>query len=97
MTVRVDAKGKVFTDIVHKNELPALIQTATNLIHGHIYLRPDERLIDAFNGGARFIAVTGAQVYGANGEVLYRAKFLTLNTEYVVWIRPDEEAAEPEA
>lgn len=96
MTVRVDAKGKVFTDIVHKNELPALIQTATHLIHGHIYVRPEERLIDAFNSGAQFVAVTRAQVYGADGEVLYRAKFLALNTECVVWIRPDDDAAEAE-
>jgi len=102
MTVRVDAKGKTYTDIVRKDEIPALIQTTSNLIHGHIYLRPGLRLKDELNGTAeQFIAVTDAEVYNANGQVLVRSEFLTLNKHHVVWIRPDEEppaaAAPPEA
>jgi hypothetical protein len=92
MTVRVDAKGKTYTDIVRKDEIPALIQTTSNLIHGHIYLRPGLRLKDELNGTAeQFIAVTDAEVYNANGQVLVRSEFLTLNKHHVVWIRPDEE------
>ena len=98
MTVRVDAKGKIFTDVVQKEEVPALIQTVTNLIHGFIYLRPGIRLKDEFNNSPeQFIAVTDAQVYASSGQVLVHSKFLTVNKAHVVWIRPDEEAAsEPE-
>jgi len=91
MSVRVDAKGKIFTDIIHKDEVPALIQTVTNLIHGHIFLRPGIRLKDEFNNSAeQFIAVTDAQVYSINGQVLVQSKFLTLNKAHVIWIRPED-------
>jgi hypothetical protein len=94
MTVRVDAKGKTYTDIVRKDEIPALIQTTSNLIHGHVYLRPGLRLKDELNGTAeQFIAVTDAEVYNANGQVLVRSEFLTLNKTHIIWIRPDEEPA----
>ena len=92
MSVRIDAKGKTYTDIVHKDEVPALIQTTTNLIHGHIYLRSGLRLKDELNGTAEmFIAVTEAEVYNANGQVLVRSDFLTLNKGQIIWVRPDEE------
>jgi hypothetical protein len=93
MSIRVDAKGKIFTDIVRKDEVPVLIQTVTNLIHGHIYLRPEQRIKDELNTGTdQFIAVTQAEVFGANGQLLYRSDFLTLNKTHVIWVRPDEEA-----
>ncbi len=92
MSIRVDAKGKVFTDIVRKDEVPALIQTLTNLIHGHIYLRPEQRIKDEFNDGKEsFIAVTKATIYTASGKVLRKSEFLTINKTHIVWIRPDEE------
>ncbi len=92
MSVRIDAKGKTYTDIVHKDEVPALIQTSANLIHGHIYLRSGLRLKDELNGTAeQFIAVTEAEVYNANGQVLVRSDFLTVNKNHIIWVRPDEE------
>ena len=98
MTVRIDAKGKTYTDIVHKDEVATLIQTTANLIHGHIYLRAGLRLIDELNGKQeQFIAVTEAEVYNANGQVLVRSEFLTLNKNQIVWVRPDEEPPDPPA
>jgi hypothetical protein len=97
MSFRVDAKGKIFTDIIRKDEVPVLIQTVTNLIHGHIYLRPEQRIKDELNSSQdQFIAVTDAEVFAANGELLYRSEFLTLNKRHAIWIRPDEEAQPPE-
>jgi hypothetical protein len=92
MSVRIDAKGKTYTDIVQKDEVPALIQTTANLIHGHIYLRAGLRQKDELNGTVeQFIAVTDAEVYNASGQVLVRSSFLTVNKSHVIWIRPDEE------
>jgi hypothetical protein len=91
MSVRIDAKGKTYTDIVRKDEVPALIQTTNGLVHGRLYLRPGLRLKDELNGTAeQFIAVTEAEVYSAGGQVLVRSAFLTLNKAHIVWIRPDE-------
>src|SRR6266478_2864381 len=96
MTVRIDDKGKTYTDIVHKYEVATLIQTTANLIHGHVYLRAGLRLKDELNGTAeQFIAVTEAEVYNANGQVLVRSEFLTVNKSQIVWMRPDEESADP--
>jgi len=96
MSVRIDAKGKVYTDVVRKDEVPALIQTDANLIHGHVFMRQGLRLKDEMNNTVeQFIAVTDAEVYNATGQVLTRAKFLTLNKSHIVWIRPDEEPEEP--
>src|SRR5690606_23205464 len=95
MTVRIDAKGKTYTDIVRKDDISVLIQTTTNLVHGRVYLRPGLRLKDELNGTAEnYIAVTGAEVYNANGQILVRSDFLTLNKAHIIWIRPDEEASE---
>ncbi len=93
MTMRIDAKGKIFTDVVHKERVPSLIQTETNLIHGDIFLRPDQRIKDELNNNQeKFIAVTEAEIYGADGQVKYRSPFLTLNKDHVIWIRPDEQS-----
>ena len=98
MTVRIDAKRKTYTDIIHKDEVATLIQTTANLIHGHIYLRAGLRLKDELNGTQeQFIAVTEAEVYNANGQVLVRSEFLTLNKNQIVWVRPDEEPPDPPA
>jgi len=97
MSVRVDAKGKIFTDVIHKDQVPALIQTRTNLIHGHIFLRSGVRLKDDFNNNAdQFIAVTDAQVFSANGQVLTQARFLTVNKAHIIWVRPEDPAEDSE-
>jgi len=93
MTVRIDSKGKIYTDIVHKERVPALIQTITTLIHGDLFLRPDQRIKDELNNNQeKFLALTEAEIFGPNGEVRYRSSFLTVNKEHVVWIRPDEQS-----
>lgn len=98
MTYRIDAKGKIFTDVVRKDEVPVTIQTMTNLIHGHIYLRPEQRIKDELNSNQdQFIAVTDAEVYALGGQLLYRSDFLTLNKRHVVWLRPDDEPPAPDA
>ncbi|MBL8055305.1 MAG: hypothetical protein JNK29_01340 [Anaerolineales bacterium] len=91
MSVRIDSKGKIFTDVVHKEEVPVLIQTLTNVIHGNIFLRPEQRIKDSLNDNPEsFIAVTGAQIYSPAGQLLHTAEFLTVNKQHIVWLRPDD-------
>lgn len=92
MSVRIDAKGKIFTDVVRKDEVPVLIQTLTNVIHGNIFLRPEQRIKDGLNDNPEnFIAVTDAEIYSPAGQLLHRAGFLTVNKQHIVWLRPDDE------
>jgi hypothetical protein len=92
MSVRIDSKGKIFTDVVHKDEVPVLIQTLTNVIHGNIFLRPEQRIKDGLNDSPEvFIAVTNAEIFSPGGQLLHKASFLTVNKQHIVWLRPDEE------
>ncbi len=92
MSIRIDAKGKIYTDVVRKDEVPVLIQTLTNVIHGNIFLRPEQRIKDGLNDSPEtFIAVTGAEIYSPAGHLLHKAAFLTVNKQHIVWVRPDDE------
>ena len=92
MSVRIDSKGKIFTDVVHKEEVPVLIQTLTNVIRGHIFLRPEQRIKDGLNDSPEaFIAVTSAEIFGPNGQLLQNAPFLTVNKQHIVWLLPESD------
>lgn len=90
-TYRVDAKGKIYTDTVRKEKLPMIMQTLTNVIHGYVFVRPEQRVKDALNEHDEdFIAVAGAEVFSPNGQLVQRAEFLTVNKRHIVWLKPDE-------
>jgi len=90
--VRVDARGKIFTDVIRKNRVPVLVQTLTNVVHGYMFLRPDERLKDNLNEDReRFIAISDAQVFSAGGQLLHHSEFVAVNKAHIVWVRPDED------
>lgn len=91
MVTQYDDKGKIFTQVVSKRPVRVIIQTVREQIHGTIYVRPEERVIDELNTPSTFIAVTDARVNDEAGAQLYACEFLTLNKEQVVWIIPDEE------
>ena len=83
-------KGKIFTNIVSKSQVPVQIQTCTNLIKGMIHIGLDERFKDELNKSEMFIAITDASVFNLKGKLVHRCKFLALNLNHVVWIYQDE-------
>ncbi|MBI3740888.1 MAG: hypothetical protein HY257_03910 [Chloroflexi bacterium] len=88
---RVDLKGKIYTEHITKRDVRVIAATTHNIIQGNLHLSLDHRLIDEMNTAERFIAVTDAEVFDLAGKTrLYRAEFLTLNKEHVVWILPKE-------
>jgi hypothetical protein len=91
MNTRYDEKGKFFTDLITKDAVPAVIQTITHRIVGKVYLRPEERLIDAVNRAEQYLAVTDAVIYDGNGSAVYHANFVTINRHHIIWIIPDAE------
>jgi hypothetical protein len=91
MTQRIDEKGKHFTEVVSKEMVPVILQSTVDRIHGFIYIRGGERLKDELNHLEQFLAITNAEVFGLNGELLYRSSFITLNRDQIVWIIPANE------
>ena len=86
-----EEKGKIFTQVVSKKPINVTIQTTSQLIRGKIHIRPEDRVKDELNRKDLFIAVTDATVFSAEGKALYHSGFLSVNTEQIVWLIPDEE------
>jgi hypothetical protein len=91
MAKRIDEKGKYFTDVISKEMVPVILQSTVNRIHGFIYVRSGDRLKDELNRLEQFLAITNAEVFSINGELLYRSSFITLNRDQIVWIIPANE------
>ncbi len=90
MTLHYDDKGKFFTDYISKDAVQTVIQTSTNRIRGNMYVRAGERVSDYLNKSADFLPITDAEIYDLNGNRLYRAPFLAVNMNLVVWVMPQE-------
>ena len=91
MFANFEEKGKIFTQVVTKKPINVTIQTTNQLIRGKVHIRPEDRVKDELNRKDLFIAVTDATVYSSEGNALYYSGFLSVNTEQVIWLMPDEE------
>ena len=92
MVTQFDEKGKIFTSIVSKQPVKVTIQTLTNQVHGEIHVRRDGRLKDELDSGAKFVAVTNANIFDADGSTLLtRSRFVTINSDQIIWVFPDTE------
>ena len=91
MTIEFDDKGKIFTDIVSKVAIPAMVQTTEHLIRGNVHVRRDERLKDELDRDELFLAMTDASVVGADGQTLYQTRFLAVRRTQIVWVMPAHE------
>lgn len=89
MTLEFDGKGKFYTDLIKKDSVPATIMTVTNKITGVIYVRPDQRIKDELDVDEKFLAVTDATVYSAQGNVIAHCGFMAIQRNQIVWVIPD--------
>ena len=94
MTFEFDEKNKIYTDVITKVPIPALIQTTKHLIRGNVHTRPNERLKDEFDRDEPFLAMTDVSVFGADDQVLYQSDFLAVRRTHIVWVMPQEERGE---
>ena len=94
MTFDFDEKGKIFTDVVSKVPIPAVVQTTQHMIRGNIHVRRDERFKDELDRDELFLAVTDASVIGANGQTLHQTRFLAIRRAQIVWVMPTHETEE---
>ena len=79
MTIQVDEKGKLYTDVVRTVAVRATLQTVSHLMHGNIHVRTGDRLKDELDRPGQFLAVTEVQVVTADGGVLFQAPFMAVN------------------
>jgi hypothetical protein len=94
MTIEYDEKGKIFTDIVSKVAIPAVVQTTQHLIRGNVHVRQDERLKDELDRDELFLAMTEANIIGADGQVIHETRFLAVRRAQIVWVMPARETQE---
>lgn len=94
MTFEYDNKGKFFTDIISKNPLDVIVQTATHLVHGTIHIRKDERLKDELDRVEIFLALTEANILNAEGKILYTNDFIAIHRDQIIWVIPNEREEE---
>ena len=92
MTIEFDDKGKIFTDVVSKTEVEALVQTTQHLVRGKVHVRLDERLKDELDRDELFLAITDASVFDADGRELHRTHFLAVRRAQIVWVMPVEDS-----
>jgi hypothetical protein len=94
MVIEFDEKGKYFTEVISKNVILSHIQTQTYHIRGYVHVRAGERLSDEVNSSNNFLAVTNAEIYNSEGEILYTNDFLVVNRAHIVWLMPIDEHQE---
>lgn len=88
MINEIDSKGKVFTNIVHKEPVRVIIQTTANLIEGEIHIRPGTRLLDELKEQVPYIPLTNVKVKSLQGDSIYSSSFMVLNPAMIVWVIP---------
>jgi len=91
--IEVNAKGKVFTEVVTKKSVAAAVQTTTHLLRGIIHVQPDQRFKDELDRDEPFLAMTDVQVIGADGVVVYQTDFIAVQRSQIIWAMPVEEAS----
>lgn len=92
MGFRFDEKGKIFTDVITKEPIPAIIQMPGYQIRGVVHVRTDERLKDELNKPEEFMAVTDAIIYGVDGVEAARGDFIAVNRSHILWVVPESDA-----
>ncbi|GAB4431731.1 MAG: hypothetical protein Kow002_19920 [Anaerolineales bacterium] len=92
MSFEYDNKGKIYTEVIPKTAIPALVQTTTHLIKGNVHVRRDERLKDELDRDELFLAVTDVAIIDPAGEIFQKVPFLAVRRAQIVWVAPDEEA-----
>ena len=90
MTFEYDEKGKIFTDIVTKIAIPAMIQTTTHMIRGRVHVRRDQRIKDELDINESFIALTDVSVLGPDGQTLFQTPFLAVRRSHIIWVMPEQ-------
>jgi len=90
MAINYDEKGKIFTDLVPKIPIRAVVQTTDQLVRGKVHVREGERLKDELDRDELFLAMTDASILASDGQAQFQAPFLAVRRSQIIWVFPDE-------
>jgi hypothetical protein len=91
MTIEFDDNGKIYTDIIRKTPIPVMIQMVTQRIHGNIHVKQGQRIKDELDTTEKFLAITDALIYSADGQILYQTNFIAIQRDEIIWVMPDND------
>jgi hypothetical protein len=94
MQIEYDEKGKMFTEVISKDKVRSHIQTENQHIIGNVHVRVGDRLSDELNKENNFLAITEAEIYATDGQLLYSINFLAVNRKHIVWVMPIDQRPE---
>jgi hypothetical protein len=94
MTIEYDEKGKIFTEVISKIPVQAMVQTTTHLLRGRLHVRRDQRLKDELDANENFIALTDVSVLGPDGQTLFQAPFMAVHRSHIIWVFPEQDKTE---
>jgi hypothetical protein len=83
--------GKSFSSVISKHPVAMTIQTIKHKIRGNVHVRNDERSKDALNTSEHFIAVTDVEVFDEEGHQIYKADFIAVHRDHIIWAAPINE------
>lgn len=86
-----ETRTKIFSNIIYKHPVKAVIQTVDYKIQGDVHVRPNHRLRDELNTSEQFLAVTNAVIYNREGQVIYTVNFMVVNAAHIIWLLPVDE------
>jgi len=87
MPQEIDDKGKIFTEVIHKQPIQVIVQTRNNRILGTMHKRSDNRMIDKLNSAETFVPMTNVIVMDVDGKTeLLKNDFLALNLNEIIWL-----------
>ncbi len=92
MSISYDDKGKIFTEVVAKESVNALVQTSTHLIRATLHVRRGERVKDELDRDEPFLALTDVSILGPDEKILHQAPFLAVQRNQIVWVLPEHQA-----
>ena len=91
--MRIDAKGKYYTERVSTDELAVVIRTEQGTIHGFLHLHPNNRLSDEIEREGTFLSLTEVHVETLDGRA-FETEFLAINKDAALWITPAQAVEE---
>ena len=90
MSFEYDEKGKIYTNVVRKKAVNAMLQTTTHLMRGTLHIRRDQRVKDELDLNESFLALTDVSVLGVDGKPIHQVPFLAVCRSQIVWVIPEE-------
>ncbi len=90
MSFEYDEKGKIYTNVVRKKAVNAILQTTTHLMRGTLHIRRDQRVKDELDLDESFLPLTDVSVLGVDGKPIHQVPFLAVCRSQIVWVIPEE-------